>query len=111
LVFGYAAAPYDFADPRRGVQRILVFPDLDYLPAGLLKLVRRLAVALPRSGELRTPPLSVVPWKSAVLRAAVPEAAVQIDGDAGPGEDDVGSAPAKGGKRRSLDEEAQALCM
>jgi len=65
------------------------------------------AVALLVAGELALPPVGVGLRAGAVLGAGMPEAAVDVDGDAGGAEDDVG-AGAKASDGGAVDAEAEA---
>jgi hypothetical protein len=60
-----------------------MFPDPKDIPADTRKLGVRLAVPLDVSVEFRPPPVSIIVWRESVVRAAVPEAAVDHHGKAG----------------------------
>jgi hypothetical protein len=69
-----------------------VLPDAQDPPPGTeeLGVVSPVSIAVPR--QLGIPPLSVNCWTGAVVRARMPEAPVEEDGQARSGEDDVHSA-------------------
>src|SRR5258708_4927486 len=70
-----------------------MFPDANYVPAGLFEQPVGLRVALTVSADLLGPELRVPPRWPVVVWAAVPVAAVDEDGEAGACEDDIRGAP------------------
>ncbi len=90
-------------DPVSGADGIFVLPHVDRQPAMLLEFRVLPAVALTVPSELDSPPLRVVPGYGAVCRAAVPEAAVNEDGDARTSEGEVGS-PGESPERHAVAE-------
>jgi hypothetical protein len=93
------------------VGRLLVLPHPEYLPAtgrqsGVDRFVARY---VPR--ELWAPVIGVSAWDVAVLGTAMPEAPVDEDGKASPGEDNVGTNKAPRGAEGKIDAEAQAAAM
>jgi len=87
-----------------------VLPDPDHLPTVLAENAVGLSVALPVASELLLPPLCIGLRPGAVLRTGVPEAAVDVDGNASGAEDDVGTR-ADAGHRRAIDSETQAAAV
>ena len=72
----------------------LVLPDSDHEPTGGLQPSRGILVAATIGLEFLPPPLSIVPRHGSVLRAQMPEAAVDEHRNSLTGEDDVDpSAP------------------
>lgn len=69
-----------------------MLPDAQDPPPGTdeLGVVSPVSIAVPR--QLGIPPLGVDGWTSAVVRARMPEAPVEEDGQARSREDDVHSA-------------------
>jgi hypothetical protein len=73
--------------------RILMFPSADHSPASRYKSGICLNIPLPVSNNLRIPIVAIGRRPLIVLRAAVPEAAIDEYGYLGPGKDDIrGSA-------------------
>lgn len=68
---------------------IFVFPDSNYLPSRLHQHVAVSPIAIYVSFDLRVPVLRVDRWASTMLRAAMPEAAIDEYGDLLFGEDYV----------------------
>src|SRR5688572_5751010 len=75
----------------RGCIGVLVLPHADDLPASASQHVVNLAIPISVPAQLRHPVVTVGLRDHLVLRAVVPEAAVDEDGDSGAGEDDVGA--------------------
>src|SRR5260370_39713565 len=71
----------------------LVLPEPDYLPAGLTKSGIRGPVPVHVAAQLGFPVPSIRRWLAAVLRTAMPEAAIHEDGDLPGGEHDVWPDP------------------
>lgn len=74
-----------------------MLPEPDDLPVG--RLERRVRIGVPPSVQvdLPLPPSAVGAWEHMVLGAAVPEAAVDVDGETNPRERDVDRSPAVAG--------------
>lgn len=79
------------ADRRGALENVLVFPEPEDVPASLMQLSIDPTVSFKVGSEFLLPPLSVVPRDRAVLRTAVPEAAVHEHGDFRWPEGDIGS--------------------
>lgn len=90
---------YGLLDPGSRNGHILVLPDPDHRPPERCHMGVRLTVALDVARELGGPPLTVGRGLGGVLRAAVPEAAVDHYGDLRSGEEQVGAAPGHAGER------------
>lgn len=69
-----------------------MFPDAEDAPAAFAEFPVYTAVAGFVGSELLLPERPIIPWRIAVLRAAVPKAPVHKDGDALLGENEVGLA-------------------
>lgn len=86
-----AGAPdtFDEVGGRRGVD---VLPNSQHQPS--LGLKGRVVAGVTRTVQrkLVSPPSSVGPRRDGVIRAAMPEAAVHLDSNAGLGENDIGPA-------------------
>src|SRR5258708_2937755 len=76
----------------RHVDRLML-PEPDYLPADLTKSGIRGAVPVHVAAQLGFPVPSIRRWLAAVLRTAMPEAAIHEDGDLPGGEHDVWPDP------------------
>ena len=85
----------------------LMLPDAQDAPAGVLEVRVRLAVSLYVPRQLGAPIGAIGLGLCAMLRTAVPEAAVDEDGKASPLEDYVGS-PSLSWQRRKVDSIPQA---
>jgi hypothetical protein len=86
---GLLARLDDFGDAIRGRGGILMLPYADDEPAEPCQVIVVTTVALTVPLDLRRPVLRVRLGEDSVTRAAVPEAAVNEDCDAGAQEDDV----------------------
>lgn len=80
---------FDEVGGGRGVD---VLPDSEHQPSVGLKSPVIAGVTRTVQGELVPPPRRVGPGSDRVIRTAMPETAVHLDSNAGPGEDDVGPA-------------------
>src|SRR5205807_1572554 len=88
------ASSADYAcDPRSRFAWILVRPHADRKPAGFCEACIRILVSPPIALDLFAPPLGVGSRPCSMLRAPVPEAAVDEDSDSCRSEDDVGTPP------------------
>lgn len=67
-----------------------MLPDADYSPSSRVQLLICIPVALHIGCKLRDPPGSVGLRHGCMLRAAVPEASIDVYNDETPGEYDVG---------------------
>jgi hypothetical protein len=97
-------------DPVSRYHRVLVLPDADYGPTVLPETSVGFAIPFSVAVELALPPLGVGLWPGAVLGTGVPEAAVDVDGDAGGPKDDVGTG-ANAWDRSAVDPEADAAAV
>src|SRR5258708_13287407 len=88
---GVPGNPYDPLGNRH-VDRLML-PEPDYLPAGLTKSGIRGPVPVHVAAQLRFPVPGIRRWLAAVLRTAMPEAAIHEDGDLPGGEHDVWPDP------------------
>jgi hypothetical protein len=89
------------------VDGVLMFPCPDDEPSGLTEAFLRPAVPRDVGVELGPPPVGVRLRGDGVIGAAVPEAAVDEDGDPGTGESNVGPA----GKGPEVDAVAETTAM
>ena len=80
-------------DPRRRLLDGLMLPHPDDAPFGNPERSGNPLVALAIPPDLGFPVGAVARWHPAVRRTPVPEAAVDEDGDAAAGEDDIGLCP------------------
>ncbi len=78
----------DCVDDRRGV---LMFPEPENDPTGILEGLGGLCIPFLVADELRLPVLGVPDRVGAVNRAGMPEATIEVYGDPHSGEDDVGA--------------------
>lgn len=78
------------------IDRRHVFPDVDGYPSRSAQPRVRVAISALVCGELVAPPVCVRLRRRGVNWAGVPEAAVDIDRDSGPGKNQVGPAPQTG---------------
>ena len=88
-------------------RRILVFPHPDDRPASFDEAPVRLRVALDVAGEFGGPPVRVGGRRRSMLRARMPEAAVDEDRNLRPREHDV-SCPSQVGQRPNMHPIAEA---
>lgn len=100
-------APHNLLDAVGRFVHRLVLPHADDRPAERGESCVRLPVALDVAIELRRPVVGVGLRRSAVDRAAVPEAAIDEDCDTGTREDDVRPG-AQGAVNPEIDSEAKA---
>jgi hypothetical protein len=98
--------PHEIGDPVADVGDVLVLPESHHRPPGNLPEVAGLDVTSSVGRDLGRPELRVRLGSRVVLRAAVPEAAVDENGHLAPREDDVGGA-AEVGDRSAVHEVAQ----
>lgn len=84
--------PESLGDPLRGLRRNLMLPDPDHSPFRSAQLSIADAITLHVSGDLRAPIGSVGSGTRAVLRASMPEAAIDEDRHLLAPKDDVRSA-------------------
>ena len=82
-------APYEPLDPIGDSGDRLVLPNAHHCPPGRLESRDLLGIPLAISGDLRSPVVTILIWRFAVKGAAVPEAAVDKDGDLPTDEHDV----------------------
>src|SRR5258708_15554859 len=80
----------------------LVLPEPDHRPARLAKSRISGPVPVDVTAQLRFPVPGIRRWLAAVLRTAVPEAAIHEDGDLPGGEHDVRPDPYPVGQRESV---------
>lgn len=105
---GLAAAPeYEATHAIGSTLGILVLPDAYHGPALCTELLVGSSIATPVRRELLDPPGSIRLGSRAMTRARVPETAVDVDGDALAGEDDVDALPPVG-QNGPIDMVAQA---
>jgi hypothetical protein len=74
-----------------GLRRILVLPDTNDLPAGPCEPLIDVPISLHGPTQLRKPVGRIPFGQRSVLRAAVPEAAIDENSESGADEDYVGS--------------------
>src|SRR5829696_3259520 len=86
---------------------VLVLPGAEHLPAVTCERAVDSTVSGDVASELRLPVRGVRTWRVAVVRAAVPEAAVDEDGEARAREDHVGSNDSGRSRDWVIDPEAQ----
>src|SRR5829696_904503 len=86
---------------------VLVLPGAEHLPSVTCERAVDSTVSGDVASELRLPVRGVRPWRVAVVRAAVPEAAVDEDGEARAREDHVGSNDSGRSRDWVIDPEAQ----
>src|SRR4051794_13117893 len=79
-----------------------MLPNANHSPTGFAQSGVRVSIAADVAIELRPPPVGVPRGRRAVLRARVPEAAVEVDGNPSPRKHQV-SAPPKTNDRRAID--------
>lgn len=82
----------------------LVFPEADDGPSSVAELAIGVSVSGLVRFDLAAPPIGVVLWPGAVNRTAVPEATVDVDGDALAREYEIGTA-AHSRQGRAVNEE------
>lgn len=104
------ALTHDPLDSIGGVNRILVLPYTNNLPAGCLQLLLRVSVAPLVPLDLLAPERLVCSGPDEMLRAAMPETSIDENDHARGPEDDVG-APASIRQNCAVDAETKATCM
>ena len=82
-------------------ERVLVLPHMQHRPAHFLKLTVFLSISFYVALKFAPPPITIVPWKNAVVRAGVPETSVNEYRYPCGGERNIRSA----GKPRLIDPE------
>ena len=79
-----------------------MLPDSNNRPTSAGQQSVRLGISFNVASELGLPPIAIGGWHAAVLGAAMPEAAIDENGDLAPREHNVGLA-AKARQRREVD--------
>jgi hypothetical protein len=95
------------ADPFCASLADLMFPDPDDRPAGGSQPAVRVSVTLDVPLDLAAPPRRIVPRPGDVVRASMPEASVDEDGDFQPSKHHVG-LPIQAGDRRAIRRETES---
>lgn len=85
----------------------LMFPNTEDAPSSCIQNRRLPKVPVPRSADLRLPKIAIGDRHLAVLRASVPEAAVDEHNDFAAGEHDVWSEPLAPDQKREVLSESQ----
>lgn len=106
LAAGFPAAEHKLLDLGRHERGLFVFPESTHCPTRRCQLAVVAAVAFHVGQELRPPPVPVGRWCRGMLRAGVPEAAVQEHSDALAAENDVRTS-SRHRRNRQIDAVAQ----
>jgi hypothetical protein len=85
----WASRSYRLLDPFRCQRRVFMLPEAHHKPPRLIEGPVRLPVAFQVASKFGTPVRGIGTRWLEVLRAHVPEAPVDEDGDAGSGEDQI----------------------
>lgn len=107
---GGASRQYHIADPTCGFLWVLMLPDSKAYPASLFKVPIGIDVPRPVASDLISPEIGVRHRGRVMLRATMPEAAIEEDSDPGLRKHKVSGSPeAFDGTRRHLIAKAQCV--